>query len=193
MKKGPLEIIIGLALLQFTISQSGCSLFFGNVKPVEEKSESYGFLDLSKTNPDWVRLDPKTSLEVDETSSPSPESEISDVVFQSKNAASIISLNSACKSYKTSGETLPLKTLTNELLLGISEVSYRDETPLTMEGSPALQTTIQGKLNGENMKLRTVVLQKLNCVYDLMYVARPEHFNAGEPDFSRFVSSLRLR
>jgi hypothetical protein len=43
------------------------------------------------------------------------------------------------------------------------------------------------------MKLRTVVLRRGSCVYDLMYVARPEHFKDNEPDFAHFIASLKLK
>jgi hypothetical protein len=181
-------------LLFIALTQSGCSLFFGNVKPVEEKSDSYGILDLSKVNSDWTRLDPKGTTPHDQTpDAPPPESGISDVVFQSKKSASIISLNSACNRYKKVPQNPDLKALTRELFLGLSEMHDLEQANLIIQETPALQTTIQGKLNGESMKLRTVVLQRSHCVYDLMYIARPERFLENEDDFSHFVSSLRLR
>src|SRR4051794_35973237 len=92
-KKNSRFVIIGLAIsCSFALLQGGCSLFIGNVKPIEEKSDKYGILDLSKINSAWVRLDPKM---------PQSESGISDVVFQLHGTGSIISLNSACKSYNT--------------------------------------------------------------------------------------------
>jgi hypothetical protein len=189
MKKSYRSILLSIMLLQ-----SGCSLFFGSVKPVEEKSDAYGIMDLSKINSDWTRLDPKsTSDQATNQDAPPPESGISDVVFQSKSSASIISINSACKNYKKGEEKQDLQALTNELLLGISDILLREEAKVIIEGTPALQTTVEGKLNRENMMLRTVVLQRSHCIYDLMYIARPERFKENEGDFSRFISSLRLK
>jgi hypothetical protein len=43
------------------------------------------------------------------------------------------------------------------------------------------------------MMLRTFVLRRGDCVYDLMYVARPDRFAENEQDFSRFADSLKLK
>lgn len=183
-------------LILFLLLLDGCStgqVLIGNVKPVDEKSESYGVMDLSKGNPDWLKLDPKT-----EDTNPTPQdaattsTEIADVAFQSKSTAAIISLNSACRDSKDY-ENKDLRTLTHVLLLGSSDVTLRDEKEYSISGSPALQTTIEGKINGEKVMLRTVVIKRQTCVYDLVYVARPQTFDAHVEDFSHFVASLRLK
>jgi hypothetical protein len=163
--------------------QVGCSLFLGNIKPVDEKSDAYEVLDLSKTNTDWERIDSKSP---NETST-------SDMVFQSKSTGSIVSLNSACKSYSPSEKKPSLQELTRELLLGFQNVVQKDQVKLVIEKIPALQTTVQGQLNDQEVAIRTVVLQRVNCLYDLMYISRPENFSEKERDFSRFVTSLHLR
>jgi hypothetical protein len=182
-------------LVLLALLQSGCSLFFGSIKPVEEKSTTYGVMDLSKTNPDWLRLDGKTQPESTEAKDPDTrQTSIADVAFQSKKTASIISLNSACKNYAEPNEKQEnLKELTRELLLGISDISFHEEQEIFVNRIPALQTTVVGKLGQENMKLRTVVLQRTKCVYDLMYVSRPEKFPTHEDEFSNFVTSLMLK
>lgn len=180
--------ILNFSALTLLLTQAGCGLLIGSVKPVDEKSETYGVLDLSRENPDWVRLKETRKAEPAETT----EAEISDVSFQSKKTASIISLNSACRpTYETSEQDL--KAFTNQLLLGISDITLRAEKYLTVQKTPALETTLQGTLNGESMVLKTVVLRRGPCIYDLMYVARPQYFNENERDFAHFVASLRLK
>ena len=49
-----------LALLLMMLAGCGTGVLIGNVKPVDEKSESYGVMDLTKGNPDWIKLDPKS-------------------------------------------------------------------------------------------------------------------------------------
>ena len=185
----------------------GCSLFFGNIKPIDEKSSTYHIVDLSKEDPDWVRVD--SGLKTDSSSSKeSTDSGLSDVAYQSQTTSSVISINSACKSYLNTDDNKEdnkndesktgqnggknLKELTRELLLGFSDTSLPEERTLTLDGTPALQTTLRGMLNQESVVIRTVVLQRENCVYDLMYVSRPKSFKTNEDVFSRFVSSLRL-
>jgi len=168
---------------------SGCGVLFGNIKPVEEKSESYHIEDLSKQDPDWIKLDAAQEQALDPETTTNPD--ISDVAFQSKKTSSIISLNSACR--KVSPPNQDLQSFTRELFLGISDVTVHDEYPFQVQNSPALQTTIRGKMGDEQMMLRAVVLHRNFCTYDLMYVARPEHFTEQEQFFSQFVQSLRLK
>lgn len=160
----------------------GCALF-GEVKPVTEKSRDYGVMDLSRGNPDWKRLEPAGNRS---------SSEAMDLAFQSERTASIISVNSACRpNFESPSQTL--REFTNLLFLGISDVTRREERDLTLQDIPALQTTISGKMNGETMTLRTVIVRKGPCVYDLMYVARPDFFAQNEKDFEGFVASLQLK
>lgn len=172
-----------------------CSTLVGNVKPVDEKSTSYWVTDLSAEAPrTWMKLDSKAVAEAGEAVNPESEAfsnEVSDLAFQSKKTAAIISLNSACR--KGREDQVNLQTFSHELILGIHSVKDRDEKPIEVAGQKALQATVEGRMAGEETKIRTVVLQKRECVYDLMYIARPERFSAHEADFSRFVSSLQLR
>ncbi len=181
-----LRFLMPLSTVLLSLFLSGCSLFFGNIRPVEEKSTAYGIEDLSRSSTEWTRMD--SSKESPEA----PQSGIADSAFQSKKTASIISINSACKSYENNRKE-SLVALTRELLLGISEITTFEEKNLFLDKNPALQTTVQGNINQEKMMLQTVVVQKGKCIYDLMYVSRPEKFILNQSDFSRFVSSLRLK
>jgi hypothetical protein len=172
---------------------AGCSVLVGNVRPVDQKSQTYGVVDLGKANPDWVRLEPAKGdkpANLDSTDLP-------DVAYQSKKTASIISLNSACRNDPENPDE-DLRALTNLLLLGITDATLRQEEPLMLAGdTPALQTTVEGRLAGDNqgkrMSLRTIVMKRGHCDYDFVYMARPENFNSQEPDFAQFVASLRVK
>ncbi|MBI4925142.1 MAG: hypothetical protein HY843_04385 [Bdellovibrio sp.] len=166
-----------------------CALLVGQVKPVEEKTNEYEILDISKQNPNWQKLNPQTDENTGDTAN---LSDISDLSFQSKKTASVISLNTACrKSYED--KTQDLHKMTELLFMGISDISYKSETPTTLNNYPALNTIIQGKLASQETKLRAIVFQKKECVYDLMYVARPEQYAQEEEDFNQFVGSLKLK
>jgi hypothetical protein len=182
-------LLLIFTLLSIT-STSGCGVLIGNVKPVEEKSQSYGVMELNKANPDWERLDPKKTA--DEPASEVSPTEIPDVAYQSRKTASIISIDSACRKHP---ENPPedLRTLTNLLFLGMDDITLRKEEMQSVQNMPALVTTIRGKLNNEAVMLKTLVFRRSHCVYDLVYLARPEHFAENEADFTRFVSSLRLK
>ena len=176
-----------LTLLIFSLSR--CSLFFGSIRPVEEKSTTYGILDLSKESSEWVRLDKNRPS--DSEAPEHSESAASDIAFQSRKTAAIISLNSACKNFQAGDQNL--KKLTQELLLGISQISFKEEKERTLQNSPALETTIQGVMSGEKMILQTLVIKNADCIYDLIYITRPDTFSENKHDFDRFISSLSLQ
>lgn len=182
-----------LATASIALFASSCSVVVGNVKPVDEKSTNYGVMDLSTTHSDWIKLDPQKTAEQDEGKGQSiSQTEVSDVAFQSKSTASIISLDSACRHSNESSER-DLKTLSNLLFLGITDVTLREEKGIEVQKTPALETTLRGKLNSEPMSFKTVVLRRQSCVYDLVYMARPRFFDSQVDDFSHFVASLRLK
>ncbi len=167
-------------VLLATFFQAGCSIFLGNVRPVEQKSSSYEILNLTQLNSNWKKI-----------TSTDPGS--SDLTFQSSRTASIISINSACKDENDSPTRKSLKELTRELLLGISEISFQEEALINLSQTPGLKTTLKGKLNNEIVMFRTVVLQKLPCIYDLIYISTPENFTQEEKNFESFISSLQLK
>lgn len=173
----------------FIFGLSGCGILFGNVKPVTEKSSHYEVLDLHATQADWAKLDPN---EIPSGRGNPDDDGQSDIAYQSNRTASIISLNSACRD-ALGDETKTLKDFTDLLLLGITDLSDREEKNTALNGNPGLETTLQGKLNGEPVKLRTVVTRKQRCVYDLMFISRPEHFNEQVADFDRFAHSFKTR
>lgn len=186
--RSALLLFAGLAL-----AGSSCSVVVGNIKPVDQKSENYGVMDLSQINRDWNKLDPvQAAAEEGPREREVSSTEVSDVAYQSKSTASIISLDSACR--ESNGlEGQDLQTLTNLLFLGMTDMTHREERGIEIQKTPALETTIQGKLNGEPMRFRTIVLRRDRCVYDLVYMARPKFFPRHEEDFARFVASLKLK
>lgn len=165
----------------------------GNVKPIEERSQNYGVMDLSTQNPQWSRLSPEESGADPTNPKELHSTEISDVAFQAKESSSIISLNSACRPPQGRPEEKNLKELTGLLFMGISDLTLLSEREILVQNHPALESTIQGSLQGEKMMLRTVVLRHGECTYDLIYMSKPRFFQQNETDFAHFVDSLRLK
>jgi len=149
-------------------------------------------LDLAKDKPQtWRRLDANESG-ADAREPETTATEVSDVAFQRIGSSSIIALNSACRT-RLEADEKSLRDLTHELLLGISEVTQRVEQNLTIQSTPALRTSLQGRINGNPISMRTLVLRRNSCVYDLLYMAPPAKFVQDESDFDKFVASLRLK
>jgi hypothetical protein len=177
---------------------SGCSLLFGNILPTTERSSQYEIFNPAQENSEWLPLESEPSATQEEA-----DASASDIAFQSKTTGTILSLNSACRPALDWGlqaeegdpaayEREQLKQFSRQLLLGIEPTEPLIEKYIEVSQLPALETTLTGTLAGASTKVRTVVLRKGTCVYDLMYVTKPQFFDADEPTFRRFVASLRV-
>ena len=116
---------------------------------------------------------------------------IPDVVYQSQITHSTISLNSSCKKSNSYSQH-QLSDFTNTLLMGFSRIKEKHQTVTMISKKEALQTTILGKIENQKIKVRTIVTQINDCIYDFMYISRPQFFEKEEADFSYFVTSTRL-
>ena len=174
-----------LAILFLCFPFAGCGILFGNVKPATEKSKTTASLDLEReTGGAWKKIDVEPGENPEEQDRP-------DVAFQSQANSSIISLTSSCRpSVKEVGE---LRVFTHEPFLGVTNVSFSDQKETSIDGNKALVTTVQGILEGTETRMRSIVLRKDDCLYDLLFASSPRHFSDDEPTFQKFVSGLRLR
>ena len=174
---------------------SGCSTLVGSIAPVDEKSEKYGILNLAEENPKvWRELSEKQLQPRDAkigTNSEAFSSEVTDFAYQSLVTSAIISLNSSCR--KGRGPIPDLNPYLRELFLGMTDVKDEPAKKVTLSDMQGLERTVEGKMAGEETKIRAIVLSRNDCVFDLMYISRPNRFQTHEADFNRFVSSLRLR
>lgn len=173
-----------IALATAIASLSGCGVLIGNTKPVETKAENYGIVDLAANDSKWIKL---PSNENDLQSS-----DISDAAYQARDTGAIISINSACRAQKNPSP-VSLRDSSQLLVMGMTDITFEERKNIAIQDRPALETTIQGKMNARPTKIRTVVVQKNDCLFDLMYIARPEVFSHHEDDFRRFLLSLRLK
>lgn len=202
-------------ILILLLTCTSCTLFFGNIKPSELKSTDYQIADLAKMNPSqtggshWEKLNRPGSPSVNFISNPESgpllslkdkgdaNSGVADMSFQETRTHSIVSVNSSCKNYDGAKITESLSELTQALLLGIYDKKNTEEKTLTVSGVPALETTVQGRMDTEEVFLRTVVLTKGICVYDLLFIGKSGdksgNFEEEIYAFSQFVSSLHLK
>ena len=86
-----------------------------------------------------------------------------------------------------------LDNFTDLLLMGITEITEKNEKKTEISGLPALETTVKGRVNKEETQIRTVIVKKDDCIYDLMYVTRPKHFESQLENFNKFVASFRVK
>jgi len=177
-----LNLSIALLCLPF----SGCATLVGTVPPIEERARGYAFEAPSAASPDWQLIE-----EPDQEGG-RQDSDASDVAWQSSRTASVISLTSACRRSENDTETPSLEELTDRLFQGVTDVLRRESRKRIQSGIPALETTVEGRLSGEAVRMCAVVLHADRCTYDAMLIGRPDRVGADAVAFQRFVDSLHL-
>lgn len=90
----------------------------------------------------------------------------------------------------THGQDAPLSILTEDLMMGTTERDFQSQKVLPFDGREAMHTLVRAKLDGVSMEYDIFVMKKDGCVYDMVYVAPPSHFTAGNRDFEKFVLGL---
>jgi len=88
------------------------------------------------------------------------------------------------------GDDVPLGALTNHLLIGFTEREVKSQTVGPLDGREAMHTIVHAKLDGVPMALSIYVMKKDGCVYDLVWVAPPDRFDAGLEGFDAFVAGF---
>ena len=84
------------------------------------------------------------------------------------------------------------ETLVRYLVFGLTQRSDVRTEPVTVRGRPGARTTLRGQLDGADVAVDAVSVKDGPCVYDFLYVAPVEGFEAGRADFQAFVESLAL-
>jgi hypothetical protein len=86
----------------------------------------------------------------------------------------------------------PFSILTRHLLAGLRDRTLIENDRASLDGRPTAHTVVEGHLRGDERRARIelYVVKDERCVYDLLYVAEPEVFDAGRDDFRRFVETL---
>lgn len=106
------------------------------------------------------------------------------LAFRDDQGAASIAINGRCRA---DGEDVPLASLTQHLFLQFTERDVVQQEIVPMDGREAMHSTVVAKLDGVPKKFDVWVLKKDGCVYDFLYVARPDRFDAGVGGFRTFV------
>jgi len=174
----------------FTLSS--CAVLIGNVKPTE-KSDRYEILRLDRHLPDWKKLSPPPASTApnEEEEEIDPDLEISDRAFQSKKTGSVISINTACRLINQNSN-ITLNELSALLFSSVKNITNKKEEFIEFASTPALLTTLNGQIDNKSVKIKTIVFKKDICIYDLMYIARPENFQNDLKNFQEFMDSFKF-
>lgn len=112
--------------------------------------------------------------------------EQANVAWLNRDLGAALLVNSHCQGV----EDAPLEVLTRHLLMGLTDVETVAERRLELSGREALETTVEGKLDGVRRRLQLLVLKKDGCVYDVVLDASPDGFSRAVPGYERVRSTL---
>jgi hypothetical protein len=107
--------------------------------------------------------------------------------LQRKNPAGGILADATCDG-KTAGRPLPV--LTRHLTFGLGHRETVESVQNDAGGRQADRTVVRGTVDGKDVMVEAVVLKDERCVYDFVYVAPANDFEAGRGDFHAFVESF---
>jgi hypothetical protein len=161
-----------------SLLMSGCAVFFGQVQPIEQPAKKS--LEIPKLESPWEPLPPAEGG--------------ADVSYQNRSNGSTLSFTSGCRppTSLTPGGTQELERLASSLGGGISRISSRKQFKRDFDGTPALDSIIEGKIEGKTLIIRSLVTRKQDCVYDVTLVSLKRFFDSDSKAFETWTSSIRL-
>jgi hypothetical protein len=113
-----------------------------------------------------------------------------DLTLRHRDGRSGIVVNAGCGVARTRGS---LAVLARHLLSGLRERSVVVREDVSVNGRTARHAIVEGRAGdaGETVRLELYVMRDDRCLYDFLYVAPPDTFDARRPDFERVVRGFR--
>jgi hypothetical protein len=98
-------------------------------------------------------------------------------------------VNASCGRDRSSA---PLAVLARHLLTGLRDRSVVMREDVTMNGSVARHSIVEARdrETGAPVKVELYVMRDERCLYDFLYVAPTDSFDAWQRDFERFVRTF---
>lgn len=113
-----------------------------------------------------------------------------DLTLKHRDGRHAMLVNASCGPARQRG---PLAALARHLLSGLRERSVVTREDVSVNGQVARHAVIDGRMGdtGEPVRLELYVMRDERCLYDFLYVAPPEAFDAERPAFERLVREFR--
>lgn len=83
-------------------------------------------------------------------------------------------------------------TIRNGLIADLHSHEILKESYIDFNQRKALESTVFGKVDGVDTKIKLIILKKNSCLYILTYVALIQNFERGLPDFNSFTSHFKV-
>jgi hypothetical protein len=111
------------------------------------------------------------------------ELEGTDLAFRAEPGGQVAALFVSCEGE----QPIPLRILSRRLFFGIGTKRIMAQGSIVLNGTEAIHTLLEGRLNNTEVMVSSYVAKDGDCVYDLVYVAPPELFQDRLPEFERFA------
>lgn len=108
------------------------------------------------------------------------------LLFQNTQDLATITISSWCHQ---SADEVTLLSLTDELYAGIENLQTLEAKEILMGSRRGHQSTVVGRMDQQDVWLKTVVLKMNTCVFDFLYVTTPDH-NHSVVDFDQMVAGF---
>ncbi len=164
---------------------TGCAVFFGQVTPAEQKAAPEQPLKGAPAlATPWKRL-------------AAPASDTGDVSYQNEQTGSTLSFTSGCRpSFANRSspdeEEKALKQISRSMSGGLTRIQRRHQHTTLLDGNKALQSRIEGTVQGRKVIIVSTVARKASCVYDVTLVSVSRFFDADFSTYSDWSSKIRL-
>lgn len=116
------------------------------------------------------------------------ELEGTDLAFRAEPDGQVAALFVSCEGERP----VPLRILARRLFFGIGTKRIMAQEPIVLNGTEAVHTLLEGRLNNTEVMVSSYVAKDGDCAYDLVYVAPPELFQDRLPEFERFARGWAL-
>jgi hypothetical protein len=109
------------------------------------------------------------------------------VAWWNASLGAAILLDSQCERHGDSS----LEAFTDHLRIDFSEWAIKSQEHKQMAGRDALHSVVEATIDGgPKTMLELWVTKKNGCLFDLEYVAPPEHFESGRAAFARVAAGF---
>jgi hypothetical protein len=109
------------------------------------------------------------------------------LAYEDQASGGTVGVNGRCDR---DGEDVPLKALTQHLFIQFTEREERSQEVVPFDGREAMRSDMTAKLDGVPRRLVVWVMKKDKCVFDLMFIAPPDRFEAGVGAFDAWVKGF---
>ncbi len=180
----PIRLLFLTSLLLPVLILSSCSVFnFAQIYASSDSSSGalYGEIykkeatsyQIGKLGSDWKRVN----------------IDYGDLFFTNKMKTSAITVNSTCDTKKNK---YSLNALAGSLLIGIKGKKLVEREIIKVDSQEALFSLYDAEIEGDMLKIATVVFKKGQCVYDFSYSNINDEFDFYLKDFVNFISEFKV-